>query len=84
MHKCISSNYVGEINAGTGIGTSTFEIASIICKMLQSKSVIDHVSINDYSSNIVMDNGLANKLFSWSPVVDIKSGINRIMENYKL
>jgi nucleoside-diphosphate-sugar epimerase len=79
--KTIScSDFEGEVNIGTGKGVSTFDIASMICKLTGSSSEIKQVSIDDYSSNIIMDSTLAFKKFGWLAAIDIKEGIERIIK----
>lgn len=81
--KCIRSYQSGEVNVGSGTSVSTPEVAAAICELTGSSSVIDQVQINDYSSNIIMDNRRAKNLFAWTPGVMFKEGIAIILENYK-
>jgi UDP-glucuronate decarboxylase len=82
LYQCITNDYIGEINIGSGISTNTFKVASVICEITGSKSQIDQVLINDYSSNILMDNFMAKQIFSWAPEVELRNGITKILEQY--
>jgi UDP-glucuronate decarboxylase len=70
----------GEINVGTGVPHSTFEIAQIIVRQLKSKSGITHRKIEAYAPNIVMDNTKARRVLNWSPKVSIEEGIDLLIK----
>jgi len=83
LMKCVQSDYIGDINIGTGISVSTLEVATIICELTGSESIIDQTQINDYSSNIIMNNHFARNKFSWNPEITFQTGIKKILENYE-
>lgn len=73
------SSFEGEINLGSGVGISTLEIATLVCELTKSTSGIRQVPVNDYASNIIMDNSVARKTFGWSPALNIRAGIQQII-----
>lgn len=80
----IDNDYTGSINIGSGIGISTTDIAKLIIELLNSDSKIKHEDINDYAPNIVMDTSLAQKTFDWKPKIDLKKGLQKIIDNMKI
>lgn len=70
-----------DLNIGSGVGYSTFEIAKIIEEMCGSNSAIMHHKINDFVANIVMDISKAERVFGWHPVINIKDGLKEVMMN---
>jgi len=69
----------GEINLGTGIGTSTTEIAQRIVERVGSRSVIRHHEISGYAGNIVMDISRAVTTLGWRPDIDIAQGLENMI-----
>jgi nucleoside-diphosphate-sugar epimerase len=82
--KAVNSDFVGEVNIGSGTLASTNEIAHLICDLLHSKSTIRSININEYAPNIIMDTALARKTFDWKPTVNFRDGIDRVINSYKL
>lgn len=70
----------GTIHVGTGIGTSTAEIAQHIIACMDSKSQIRHIEIDSYTANIIMDIRRACTLLGWSPTVDLRKGLETIIQ----
>ncbi len=70
-----------DLNIGSGIGYSTFEIAEMIKEICGSDGAIMHHDIHDFVGNIVMDIRKAERLFGWHPMIDIKDGLKKIMED---
>jgi UDP-glucuronate decarboxylase len=69
----------GTINVGTGVGTSTTQVAQHIVEQVGSRSLVRQVELNAYASNIVMDTGLAASLLEWRPTIDLKEGLKTII-----
>lgn len=66
-----------DLNIGSGIGYSTVEIAEIIKELSGSSSKIIQHEINDFSSNVIMDIGKAEKFIGWRPRICLKDGLNQ-------
>jgi len=68
-----------DLNIGSGVGYSTFEIATMIKEMCGSNSAIMHQELDDFVANIIMDINKAKKVFGWAPQINIKEGLKDIM-----
>lgn len=68
----------GSINLGTGIGTSTTEVAERIVELIGSQSKIRHIDIDGYASNVIMDIGRASIMLGWRPTIDLAQGLETI------
>lgn len=77
----INQDYTGELNVGTGKGTSTDKVAQLIIELLGSKSKIEHNEIAQHSPNIIMDTSKVEGMFGWKPEVSIEEGLKRIVIN---
>jgi UDP-glucuronate decarboxylase len=71
----------GAINLGTGVGTSTTDIAKLIVELVGSKSEIQHLEVEGYASNIVMDIRRAGALLGWHPAVELKRGLGALVRS---
>jgi nucleoside-diphosphate-sugar epimerase len=69
----------GEINLGTGIATSTTEIAQRIVERTGSRSIIRHHDISGYASNIAMDISRAVTVLGWRPQFEIARGLENVI-----
>jgi UDP-glucuronate decarboxylase len=69
----------GTINLGTGIGTSTTEVAERIGALVGSRSKIHHIEIAGYAGNIIMDIGHAAAVLGWRPTMDLAQGLESIV-----
>lgn len=70
----------GSINLGSGTATSTTQIAKYIVDFLGAKSLIEHIEIAEYSSNIIMDISYANYVLNWYPKVNLIEGLKTIVD----
>jgi nucleoside-diphosphate-sugar epimerase len=68
-----------DLNIGSGIGYSTFDIAKLIKEISCSNSPIMHQQISDFACNIVMDTGKAREILKWHPEINIKDGLKEMM-----
>ena len=79
--SAVACNFQGTFNVGTGILTSTAEIARLIVDQLKSNSAIKHVKIDSFTGNIAMDTRKAETGLNWKPEVELKEGLKSIIEN---
>ncbi|MEW6183469.1 MAG: NAD-dependent epimerase/dehydratase family protein [Bacillota bacterium] len=70
----------GTFNLGTGVGTSTAEVARYIIELCGSHSKLQHIKVDNYASNIVMDNSRARSTLGWEPIIDFPSGLKMLVE----
>jgi nucleoside-diphosphate-sugar epimerase len=76
-----------KLNIGTGIGTSTYELAKIIKDICYSSSEIEVISINDYCAHLVPDVTEANNKLLWKAKIPLNKGIKELcasLNNYKM
>lgn len=69
----------GSINLGTGIGTTTTEVAERIIELVGSQSAIRYVDIDGYASNVIMDVSRAAVMLGWRPAIDLARGLETIV-----
>ena len=62
-----------------GVGTSTAEVARLICARVGSKSRIVQRQIDAYAPNIAMDSSLAGAVLGWEPKLSLAEGLAQIV-----
>lgn len=70
--------FEGAINIGTGIGTSTAEVAGKIVELVGSHSKVKHIELSGYAGNIIMDIERASTILGWSPKIELVKGLEGI------
>lgn len=76
----VDSRAEGEFNIGTGVLTSTRDVARLIVEEEQSRSEIGHVPIDGYTSNIAIDSSKARSRLSWHPAVEFRNGLRALIQ----
>lgn len=71
----IQHNDEGCFNVGTGILTSTSDIAKRLVDMLGSQSRIRHVQIESHAASIAMDYSKASSFWGWQPKISLEQGL---------
>jgi nucleoside-diphosphate-sugar epimerase len=79
MVKAVNSNFSGNLNIGTGVNTSTLEVAEILKDMLNGKNDIDSISIDSETAIIAMDAKLAKSMLGWQATVGVREGFQKII-----
>jgi nucleoside-diphosphate-sugar epimerase len=69
----------GYINIGSGVGTSTEQVAKYIVNLVGSESKIQNIDIDGYSSNILMDCRRAFAELEWKPTIDLIQGLKNLL-----
>jgi UDP-glucuronate decarboxylase len=77
--SALRSEFIGDLNIGTGQLTSTKKIAQLIIKKLGSSSLIKPVSIDAEVASVAMDWRQAREVLDWRPILSIEDGLNRIL-----
>ena len=80
LAKVVNSKTTGEFNIGTGVLTSTTEIANLIKNHVKSESKIATRAVQSYWANIAMDITKTRNLFNWMPSIDVETGIKRCID----
>lgn len=81
--KTVDSDFVGNLNIGTGEITSTRRIAEILLGFIGGQSEIDATLIDSDTAGIAMDAGRAQELLDWEPTLSIEQGLQFILSNSK-
>jgi nucleoside-diphosphate-sugar epimerase len=71
----------GAINLGTGVATSTTDVAKLIVELVGSKSKIQHLEVEGYASNIVMDIRRAGAVLGWHPAIELRQGLGGLVQS---
>lgn len=77
--KAVGSDFSGNLNIGTGVITSTLEIAEILREFLNGKVDIDSITISSDAACIAMDARLASEKLGWQAAIGIKKGLQNIV-----
>jgi UDP-glucuronate decarboxylase len=70
----------GTVNIGSGVGTTTLEVAHLIAEKVGSRSPIRQHQIEAYTSNIVMDISQASANLGWRPGTPLSDGLDTIIK----
>ena len=71
--------YVGALNIGTGILTSTWDIAEKLRNDLGSNSRIEQTQIETYTACVAMNYQKANRILGWHPRVTLNEGLRSLL-----
>jgi len=82
IRVCIQK-YIGVINVGTGITTSTRVIAEMLKKELGSKSTVQQKQIESYTACISMNYQKANRVLDWKPKIMIEEGLKQLLLDHQ-
>jgi UDP-glucuronate decarboxylase len=76
----IKSEYIGPLNIGSGVLTSTRHIARILTNKLNSSSRIEQIPINTDTACIAMDWSRARREIGWEPRISLEKGLDDILQ----
>lgn len=79
MVAAIKSKYFGSLNIGSGILTSTRDIAQILVNKLHSRGRIEQITINADTARIAMNFSRARSEIGWEPRIALDAGLNDIL-----
>ncbi len=77
--RVFRQKYVGVLNIGTGIATSTRDIAEILKAEIGSASQIEQIQIEAHVASIAMNYQKASHTLGWSPKVILQDGLKSII-----
>ena len=80
----LKSGFTGTVNLGTGVLTSTMQIAQILRDSLESKSNIEQTTIEADVASIAMVSRHAQAALDWRPTVSLESGLERLLSGNKI
>lgn len=83
---CLSvrHEHLGYFNLGTGVLTSTADIARYIVTALGSKSEVRSVSVDSYVASIAMDYKKSASLFGWCPSISLEDGLQGLISKCRV
>lgn len=79
--RAVGSEFSGNLNIGTGVTTSTIDIAKVLCDMYDMKIDIDSISISGDTACVAMDASLARDKLGWQPTIGVRDGLQNIFKN---
>lgn len=80
----INNQYIGKLNVGTGVLTSTNRIATLICEKIGSHSKLDIMPIETDTARIAMDWSRAYREIGWEPKINLNDGLGKMLSPMKL
>lgn len=75
----LRTDFVGDLNIGTGQLTSTKKIAQLIIKKLGSSSLIKPVPIDAEVASVALDCRRAREVLDWRPILNVEDGLDRVL-----
>jgi len=76
--RVVRTGFTGTVHAGTGVLTSTHEIASMLVALVGSASRIERTAIDADTARIAMDYSRAYRLLGWRPTVTFANGLTAL------
>ena len=81
VRTCVQE-YVGVLNVGTGITTTTPAIAEMLKHELGSSSRVEQTQIDSHTASIAMNYQKANRVLGWQPKVMLQDGLKRLLVDH--
>ncbi len=75
----VQKSYLGYFNIGTGLLTSTANVAQIVVAALGSTSEVRGVAVDSQVASISMDHSRADKLLGWRPSISFEVGLRQLI-----
>jgi nucleoside-diphosphate-sugar epimerase len=75
MVRALELGFEGTLNLGTGVVTSTPDIARMICAQVGSSSEVTHSEIDGCVASIAMNAGRAQAVLGWKPRIPFSEGL---------
>jgi nucleoside-diphosphate-sugar epimerase len=75
-----SKHITGAVNLGSGVATVVPELARQLVQRVKSNSTVQHIEIDSFASNVVMDIRRAKTTLGWRPKIALKSGLEDIVQ----
>jgi nucleoside-diphosphate-sugar epimerase len=77
--KAVKVEYAGALNIGSGVTSSTREVAEILRAECGSTSPISHTQIHSNTARIAMNYAKALDVLGWQPQVILHDGLKRVL-----
>lgn len=82
VEAAIKTKYLGTLNIGTGILTSTFDVASMIVEHLDSTSEIGQTLVEAHAPCVAMNYQHAQHSLNWKPQVRLADGLKIVINEF--
>lgn len=79
LARVVRTGFIGTANAGTGVLTSTHDIASMLTTLVGSTSRIERTAVDADTARIAIDNDLAHRVLGWKPAVAFACGLAALL-----
>jgi nucleoside-diphosphate-sugar epimerase len=80
VEAVVDSTVCGFLNVGTGVRTSTAQIAELICDLTGSRSKIAQRAIAGTAPDVAIDASRAGELLGWHPKIALRDGVERLVK----
>jgi len=77
----IQNSHVGVLNIGTGVLTSTKNIAQMLVAMQNSHSPVEQISIDSETACIAMNWNQARRKIGWAPKISLEVGLKKVFSH---
>lgn len=77
--RVVAAGYTGDLNIGSGVTTSTLDVARMVIEMAGSRSTLGSVAINADTPRISMNWAKAEKELGWRPSIGLNAGLGRLL-----
>lgn len=79
INRVVASRFTGDLNIGTGVTTSTQDVAQMVIEATGSRSTRGSVAIDADTPRISMNWGKAEKELGWRPSIGLKAGLGSLI-----
>ncbi len=80
----VERKVTGTVNLGTGVGTSTTDLALLLVDLTGSHSQIRQQEVEGNTSNIVFDPEPAARALGWRSTIALRAGLQSLVETAKI
>lgn len=70
-----------DFNIGTGVLTSTLDVAKIIRELTGSQSSIGYTQVASHAASVAMNTDKARRLLGWAAMTDLRSGLDQLINS---
>ena len=83
IRRALDARPVTPVNIGTGLMTTTYDLASMIVRIAGSPSMVESVEVHDETSRIVVDAGKAARQLGWTAKVNLETGLRMVWDSIR-
>ncbi len=79
IRRVVAAGYVGDLNIGSGLTTSTQDVARMVIEATGSRSQLGSVAIDADTPRISMNWAKAEKELGWRPSIGLNAGLSSLL-----